>query len=455
MNLSDKDNKILLDLEQIVIANNSSVITRKRLKKINEGKAIPNPDEIDNIYDALGSKYGDKEISIFLDDWTPKKVKPELNVHESDKDDISSESEFSDEDLNDALSGWEDYDDDDSLSDKKSNQENPKDIDVIHNSESTFDNFLGTIQSYEDNDRLLFAYQAAKKEEDKVKIRKIQNKAIMINDRLIYKYVKIYNRKNIIKSLTEDDLYIMGAEGLLKALDKFSMNYNNTFSTYAVNWIQQSITRGIADEANTIRLPVHFVEALNKFNRTRNKLLKEKENVDLSDIAKEMGCSVDKVKNYSQVDYMINGSVSLDIPVGDSESSGTLGSLLPLKNVLVDENVDFSNGELYITNKLMEDENREIIYKELTNELSERDAEIIIHRFGLDGNDPMTLEEIGEIIGVTRERIRQIQNKVIIKLRNRCYDAQNLYPYNYEMTVKETKKKNKRKSKHVRKAKVK
>ena len=200
------------------------------------------------------------------------------------------------------------------------------------------------------------------------------------------------------------DLIQEGNTGLMKAIDKFDVNKNIKLSTYATWWIRQSITRGIADQARTIRIPVHENEVMNKIARLQRKLFIENgEEPSVKEIAEILNLPIDKVEK--SIGYLnVGNTISLQLTVNNGEDNDTmLGDFIP------DESP--SPEEL-----AMDSCNREKL-KEIISDLTEREAEVIIRRFGLFGNPQQTLEEIGKSMHVTRERVRQLENKAIRKLR--------------------------------------
>jgi len=210
------------------------------------------------------------------------------------------------------------------------------------------------------------------------------------------------SKKFVNRGLQFSDLIQEGNIGLMKAVEKFDYHRGYKFSTYATWWIRQSITRGIADQGRTIRLPVHMIETINRLLRvSKDFLLEEHREPTAEEMAEQLGTDVGKVKSALKI---AKDAISLDTPIGDDGES-YLGDFIEDKDKMGPDEASMVTSLRECLNQVM-------------SSLTPREAKVLRMRYGIDVDCDHTLEEVGKCFAVTRERIRQIEAQAIVKLKH-------------------------------------
>ena len=367
-------------------------------------KSAREPEDLQTImqkFIAQGRKDGmirDGELRSHLEelDLTPEKIEEIYDSFEAMNIQVVGEDLDLDLDLDDALDLEGDLDGDIDLSNMdEEDLIDPVDLAAEYNLDDPVRMYLKEIGQI----KLLSA-------DEEVELAKMvsegsqyaKNKLTEANLRLVVSIAKKYSGRG----LHILDLIQEGNTGLIRAVDKFDWTKGNKFSTYATWWIRQAITRAIADQARTIRVPVHMVEVINKATRCNRKLVQELgREPTVEEIAAELGLPVEKI---IEANRTAADTLSLDTPVGDEEDT-SIGSFVE------DERTP---GPADATSNALLAE----ALKEILDTLTDREADVLRMRFGMYDGRTHTLEEVGQIFGVTRERIRQIENKAIRKLRH-------------------------------------
>ena len=312
-----------------------------------------------------------------------------------------------DDDKDDALEPDEDVDEDrDAASEKNISIDLSVDASVnIDDPVRMYLKEIGRVPLLSADEEIVLAKQIEAGAEEDATYKEIQlskkakKKLVDANLRLVVSIAKRYVGRGMLFL----DLIQEGNLGLIKAVDKFDYTKGYKFSTYATWWIRQAITRAIADQARTIRIPVHMVETINKLIRISRQLLQDKGREPTpEEIAEGMGITAERVR---EIQKIAQEPVSLETPIGEEEDSH-LGDFIEDQDAVAPD-----DAASYI---LLQEQIEDVFTC-----LTDREQQVLILRFGLKDGKPRTLEEVGQHFNVTRERIRQIEGKALTKLRNR------------------------------------
>jgi len=333
-----------------------------------------NPEDIPFIVDELMNRGIDVVDEKDAEAYLKKKKKKEKEIEIKEDEDVEAK--------------WISTDHSDILMDLKNTDDNDE---TLNDSVRMYLKAIGQVPLLSPEEER----ELAKKAEEGSKT--ADQKLINANLRLVVSVAKKYTKRG----LQFLDLIQEGNQGLIKAVQKFKYKKGFKFSTYAIWWIRQAITRAIADQARTIRVPVHMVETINKLRKVSRRLMQKLgREPTREEIAKAMNMSVEKVK---QIMRTAMEPVSLEMPIGEEDSH--LGDFVEDKNAPSPMDAAFYSMLKKQINKVL-------------NTLTDRERRVLRYRFGLDDGCPHTLEEVGKIFGVTRERIRQIEAKALRKLRH-------------------------------------
>lgn len=370
--MAAKDERLEQWISELTAKAGSGVISNKDIMDLVTEKDLSG-DDLSNLYEALH----DDHYEVNFDE----------DVSEEDIDFLKEEEEL----------------------EKEAEQEEKEPVPDIDNSVTIDDPVkmylkeIGALKLLDSEEEIVLAKQVEKgslpdaSDEDKAAAKAAKKELADRNLRLVVSIAKKY----LGRGLQFLNLIQEGNLGLLKAVDKFDYTKGYKFSTYATWWIRQAITRAIADQARTIRVPVHMVETINKLNRISRQLLQEKgREATNEELARAMGVTVGKIR---EVKKIAQDPISLETPIGEKEDSH-LGDFIEDHEAVAP---DDAAGSILLREQI----------EELLQGLTERERQVLELRFGLKDGKTRTLEEVGCYFDVTRERIRQIEGKALQKLK--------------------------------------